>query len=67
MRKAKKATRKKAAPKRKVAAKKKAAPKRKVAKKVTKKIRCAAKTKAGKRCKRFTNGKSKNCSLHKRK
>lgn len=73
MRKAKKATKKKAAPKRKVA-KKKAAPKRKVAKrkaapkkKAVKKIRCSAKTKAGKRCKRFTNGKAKLCSLHKRK
>ena len=66
MRKAKKATKKKAAPKRKVA-KKKAAPKRKVAKKkAVKKIRCAAKTKAGKRCKRFTNGKAKFCSLHKK-
>ncbi len=72
MRKAKRATKKKAAPKRKVA-KKKAAPKRKVAKrkaapkkKAVKKIRCAAKTKAGKRCKRFTNGKAKFCSLHKR-
>ena len=61
MRKAKKATKKKAAPKRKVA-KKKAAP----MKKAVKKIRCAAKTKAGKRCKRFTNGKAKFCSLHKK-
>ena len=62
MRKARKATKKKAAPKRKVA-KRKAAPK----KKAVKRIRCAAKTKAGKRCKRFTNGKAKLCSLHKRK
>jgi len=85
MRKAKKATKKKAAPKRKPAkkkaapkrkvAKKKAAPKRKVAKKkaapkkkkaATKKVRCAGKTKAGKKCKRFTNGKAKMCSVHKR-
>ena len=84
MRKAKKATTKKTAPKRKPAkkkaapkrkvAKKKVAPKRKVAKKkeaprkkaATKKIRCAGKTKAGKRCKRFTNGKAKMCSVHKR-
>ncbi len=79
MRKAKKATKKKAAPKRKPAkkkaapkrkvAKKKAAPKRKVAKKkvAAKKVRCAGITKAGKRCKRFTNGKAKMCSAHKRK
>lgn len=68
MRKAKKATKKKAAPKRK-AARKKAAPKRKVAKKkaATKRVRCAGKTKAGKKCKRFTNGKAKMCSVHKRK
>lgn len=56
MRKAKKATHKKTAPRKRVAAKKKA----------TKKVRCAAITKAGKRCKRFTNGKSKYCSLHKK-
>lgn len=68
MRKAKKATKKKAAPKRK-AARRKAAPKRKVAKKkaATKRVRCAGKTKAGKKCKRFTNGKAKMCSVHKRK
>ena len=73
MRKAKKATTKKAAPKRKVA-KKKVAPKKVVKKKaapkkkaVAKKVRCAGKTKDGKRCKRFTNGKAKLCSLHKRK
>jgi histone H1/5 len=68
MRKAKKATKKKAAPKRKVA-RRKAAPKRKVAKKkaATKRVRCAGKTKAGKKCKRFTNGKAKMCSVHKRK
>lgn len=41
---------------------------RKAAKKTVtkKKIRCAAKTKAGKRCKRFTDGKSKFCALHKK-
>lgn len=68
MRKAKKATKKKAAPKRKAAGRK-AAPKRKVAKKkaATKRVRCAGKTKAGKKCKRFTNGKAKMCSVHKRK
>ncbi len=61
MRKAKKATKKKAAKrkpaKRKVAARKKA----------VKKVRCAAKTKDKKQCKRFTNGKSKFCSVHKKK
>ena len=75
MPKAKKTTKRKTVTKKKVVAKKKAAPKKKVAKKVvkkvakkvTKKIRCAGKTKAGKRCKRFTNGKSKFCSAHKRK
>ena len=72
MRKAKKAVaKKKAAPKKKAVAKKvtkKKVAKKKVTKKaVTKKIRCAAQTKAGKRCKRFTDGKSKFCSLHKRK
>ncbi len=50
MRKAKKAAKKPA--KKKVAAKKK--------------VRCAAKTKDGKRCKRFTDGKGKFCSLHKK-
>lgn len=62
MRKAKKATKKKAAAKRKPA-------KRKVAarKKAVKKVRCAAKTKDKKQCKRFTNGKSKFCSVHKKK
>ena len=75
MRKAKKATKKKAAKKRvakkkvtkKKVAKKKVA-KRKVAKKKgTKKVRCAAVTKDKKRCKRFTDGKSKFCSVHKKK
>jgi len=39
---------------------------RKAKKAKEKKVRCAAKTKAGKRCKRFTDGKSKYCSLHKK-
>ncbi len=56
MRKAKKATTRKAAPRRKKAAKAK----------VTKKARCAAKTKDGKQCKRYTDGKSKVCSVHKK-
>jgi hypothetical protein len=30
-----------------------------------KKVRCAGKTKAGKKCKRFTDGRSKFCALHK--
>jgi len=55
MRKAKKVTRKKAAPK-----------KKKAAKKVVKKARCTAKTKSGKKCRRFTGGKAKFCSLHKK-
>lgn len=62
MRKAKKAAPKKkkaVAKKKKVVAKKKAAPK--------KRVRCGAKTAAGRRCKRFTNGKSKFCSAHKKK
>ncbi|MEA2030348.1 MAG: hypothetical protein U9N55_01970 [candidate division Zixibacteria bacterium] len=62
---------KKAPSKRKPTSKKKAAPKSKVKVKrkvtKTKKIRCAAKTAAGKRCKRFTDGKSKYCSVHKKK
>jgi hypothetical protein len=37
--------------------------KRKVAKK---RVRCAAKTKDKKQCKRFTDGKSKFCSVHKK-
>jgi hypothetical protein len=37
------------------------------AKKATKKVRCAAKTKDGKQCKRVTDGKSKFCSVHKKK
>ena len=31
-----------------------------------KKVRCAGKTTDSKRCKRFTNGKSKYCTLHKK-
>ena len=31
-----------------------------------KKVRCAGKTKAGKKCKRFTDGRSKFCALHKK-
>ena len=67
MRKAKKTAKKKKAPaKKKKTAKKKVA-KKAVAKKRSKRIRCAAKTKAGKQCKRFTDGKSKYCSVHKKK
>jgi len=39
---------------------------RKAKRATKKKVRCAAKTKAGKQCKRFTDGKSKYCSLHKK-
>ena len=71
MRKAKKTAKKKKAPARKKTAKKKTAKKKvarkAVAKKRSKRIRCAAKTKAGKQCKRFTDGKSKYCSVHKKK
>ncbi len=43
--------------------------KKKVAKKkvVARKVRCAAKTAAGKRCKRYATGKSKFCASHKKK
>ena len=63
-------TKKKAAPKKKAATKKKvvkkAAPKKKVAKKkVVKKVRCAALTKDGKRCKRLVAPPAKFCHLHK--
>jgi len=34
---------------------------------MAKKLRCAAKTKEGKRCKNSASGKSKNCAAHKRK
>ncbi len=47
-------------------AKKKVA-KKKVAKKAPKKLKCAAKTKEGKKCKRTASGKSKFCSSHKKK
>ena len=56
--------------KKKVAKKKVAKKKvtRKVAKKkVVKKVRCAGKTKDGKRCKRMASPPSKFCHLHKRK
>jgi hypothetical protein len=46
-------------------ARKKAAPRKKAAKKV-KKVRCAAKTKEGKKCKRMAVGNSKFCSVHKK-
>lgn len=47
-------------------ARKKAAPRKKKAVKKVKKVRCAAKTKEGKRCKRMAVGKSKFCSVHKK-
>lgn len=31
-----------------------------------KRTRCLAKTKNGKQCKRYTDGRSKNCSVHKK-
>lgn len=56
MRKAKKAT-----------SRRKAASRKKTTRKAaTKKVRCAAKTQAGKACKRYTDGKSKFCSVHKK-
>lgn len=59
----KKPAKRKAAPKRKVAKKK--VVKRKVAKKkVVRKVRCAAKTKDGKRCKRTVASPAKKCHLH---
>jgi hypothetical protein len=33
---------------------------------MAKKVRCAAKTKEGKRCKNSARGRSKNCAAHKR-
>ena len=60
MPKAKKKTAKK--PARKMVTKKKVAKK-----KVVKKVRCAGKTKDGKRCKRMATPPSKFCYLHKRK
>ena len=60
MRKAKKkVVKKKAAPKKKVA-------KKVVKKKVVKKVRCAGKTKDGKRCKRMVAPPAKLCHLHKK-
>jgi len=35
-------------------------------KKAAKKVRCMAKTKDGKRCKRFVTGKGKYCTVHKK-
>jgi len=35
--------------------------------KKTNKVRCAAKTKEGKRCKNYASGKSKFCAAHKKK
>lgn len=32
-----------------------------------KKVRCASKTKEGKRCKNMASGKSKNCAAHNKK
>jgi hypothetical protein len=46
-------------------AKKKVAKKR-VAKKVVKKVRCAATTKGGKKCKRMVVPPAKYCHLHKK-
>ena len=57
----KKTTKKKAAKKK--TTKKKAAKKKPAAKKV----RCAAKTKDGKKCKNYASGKSKFCAAHKKK
>jgi len=48
------------------AAKKKPAKKRVAKKKVVKKVRCAGKTKDGKRCKRTATPPSKYCHLHKK-
>ncbi len=41
--------------------------KKKIVKKPVKKIRCAGKTKEGKRCKRMASPPSKFCHMHKRK
>ena len=55
-------------PKAKKKATRKKVTKKKVAKKkVVKKVRCAGKTKDGKRCKRTATPPSKYCYLHKRK
>jgi hypothetical protein len=63
MRKAKKKVTKKKVTKKKVV--KKAAPKKAAKKKVVKKVRCAATTKDGKRCKRMVAPPAKYCHLHK--
>ncbi|GBE03689.1 hypothetical protein BMS3Abin09_00607 [bacterium BMS3Abin09] len=34
--------------------------------KAAKKVRCASKTKEGKKCKNMASGKSKNCAAHKK-
>ncbi|HUV29926.1 MAG TPA: hypothetical protein VMY05_02370 [Acidobacteriota bacterium] len=66
----KKATKRKVTAKKKTASKKKVAVKRKVVKRKaapkrkSAKVRCSGKTKAGKRCRRYTDGKSKHCALH---
>ena len=53
-------------PKKKAAKKKKVAKKKTTKKKVVKKVRCAGKTKDGKRCKRTATPPSKYCHLHKK-
>jgi adenylate kinase len=65
MRKAKKKVTKKKVTKKKVARKKPVAKKKVTKKKVVKKVRCAAKTKDGKRCKRMVAPPAKYCHLHK--
>jgi hypothetical protein len=40
---------------------------KKIAPKAVKKVRCAAKTKDGKRCKNYAVGKSKYCKVHQKK
>lgn len=65
MRKAKKKVTKKKVTKKKVAKKKPVAKKKVAKKKVVKKVRCAAMTKDGKRCKRMVAPPAKLCHLHK--
>jgi hypothetical protein len=48
-------------------AKKKPAKRKVVKKKAVKKVRCAGKTKEGKRCKRMATPPAKFCHLHKKK
>ncbi len=43
---------------------KKKSTKKKTKKKTMKKVRCAAKTRDGKRCKNFASGRSKYCKAH---